>query len=149
MNNTLNIYTDASTVKDKSYAAFVAITEDTHIMSRVYPCDTDNIYKAEKFAALTALEEIPKKPYKRVIVHMDNQAAVYSLRGMLAKRVPPLDKFDNISIEKIAAHQTYSNPNKIVDMLASAGRCYYDNGLQPRALYHLQYPSRIAENTDA
>lgn len=148
MSNTLQIYTDASVIKEKSYIAFVAFTEDTHVMSRVYELEEDNIYEAEKQAVITAIREIPQKPYKAVRVYVDNQAAICSLRTMVNKGVEPFDRFDNIIIDKIEAHQTNSNPNKIADMLASAGRCYYDNGSQPRALYHLQYPSRIAANFD-
>lgn len=148
MSNTLQIFTDASVVKDKSYISFVAFTEDTHVMSRVYELDETNIYEAEKQAVIAAIREIPQKPYKAVEVYADNQAAICSLRTMVSKGLEPFDRFDNIIIEKITAHQTTSNPNKIADMLASAGRCYYDNGPQPRALYHLQYPSRIATNFD-
>lgn len=150
MNNVLRIYTDASTNSTTgSFMSFVAITEDTHVMSRVYPCDTKNIYEAERAAAIAAIREIPIKPYKQVIIYIDNQSAVYSIRAMCEKKTAPFDKFDNITVEKITAHQTVSNPNKIADMLASAGRCYYDNGVQPRAVYHMQYPSRVAKNTNA
>ena len=150
MNNVLSIYTDASTTPSSgSFMAFVAITEDTHVMSRVYPCETDNIYEAERAAAIAAIKEVPAKPYGQVIIYMDNQAAVYSIRAMCEKKTAPFDKFDNIIVEKITAHQTVSNPNKIADMLASAGRCYYDNGVQPRAVYHMQYPSRVAENSNS
>ena len=149
MNNILQIYTDASVYNQKSYIAFVAITEDTHVMSRVYELDEDNIYEAERQAVIRAISEIPVKPYKCIRVHVDNQAAICSLKAMIAKNTAPFDRFDNIIVEKIEAHQVSSNPNKVADMLASAGRYYYDNGVQPRAMYRLQYPSRVTKDFDS
>lgn len=153
MSETLYIYTDAcmsSKSEDKrGFASFLAMTETTHVMSRVFSVETDNIYIAEKEAALRAISEIENDDYSSVEIYMDNKAAVFTISDAIKENKPPFNKFNNIKVIKVEAHQNNNNPNKVADLLAAAGRSlfYYDNGLQPRAMYRLQYPSRVAENS--
>ena len=153
MSDVLQIYTDACMSSDSNdkhgFASFIAITETTHVMSRVFTIETDSIYVAEKEAACHAVREIEDIGYDCVEIYMDNKAAVFSITDMVKAKKPPFDKFNEIKVIKVKAHQNVNNPNKVADMLSAAGRSlyYYDNGLQPRAMYRLQYPSRVAEIT--
>lgn len=153
MTKILRIYTDACMSSDlsekKGFASFIAYTETTHIMSRVYAIDTDNIYIAEKEAAILAATEIADDEYERVEIYMDNKAAVFAISNMIKDGKAPFDKFAEVKVIKVKGHQEVTNPNKVADMLSAAGRSmyYYDNGLQSRALYRLQYPSRVAESS--
>ena len=153
MTKVLRIYTDACMSSDpsekKGFASFIAYTETTHIMSRVYAIDTDNIYIAEKEAAILAASEIEDDGYELVEIYMDNKAAVSSISNMIIDGKEPFNKFSEVKVYKVKGHQEITNPNKVADMLSAAGRSmhYYDNGLQSRTLYRLQYPARASESS--
>ena len=139
----LEIYTDGSVKDGRAYSAFIALTETTHVMSRVYEEDTDNIYEAECRAAIRALTEITNVGYESVSIYLDNKAACSHLNTLVAAGEAPFNKFSNIEIDIIKGHQKNKNPNKVADMLASLGGVLYDRSMvEQRILYYCKFPSK-------